>query len=284
MLVRAAASLRLIEQALEEQGLPTYVVGGRGYWSQEQVRDGLAYLQVLANPLDEASLYAVLASPFAGAGAEELVRVARAGREIGGAWAALRARAVAHPGIERLVDLVEAERARAERLPAEVLLERAIAATGYDVAVLARPGGERRLANLRKLMRLAREFERAEGRDLRGFLAFALTQDLSGAREGEAALESEGLDAVRLMTIHRAKGLEFPVVCVADLGRQGPGGGPPLLLAGDGARRRAPAGARRAEGRAGARLPRPAPGAPRARGRGGAAAALRRDDARRRTC
>ncbi len=111
-----------------------------------------------------------------------------------------------------------------------MLLERAVAATGYDVAVLGRPGGERRLANLRKLMRLAREFERAEGRDLRAFLAFALTQDLSGAREGEAALEGEGLDAVRLMTIHRAKGLEFPVVCVADLGRQGPGGGPPLLL------------------------------------------------------
>ena len=78
-------------------------------------------------------------------------------------------------------------------------------------------------ANLRKLMRLAREFERAEGRDLRGFLADAAARDLAEAREGEAALESEGLDAVRLMTIHRAKGLEFAVVCVADLGRQSGG-------------------------------------------------------------
>ena len=93
--------------------------------------------------------------------------------------------------------------------------------TGYDLAILARAGGDRRLANLRKLMRLAREYERAEGRDLRGFLAYAAAQDLAEAREGEAALESEGLDAVRLMTIHRAKGLEFPVVCVADLGRAG---------------------------------------------------------------
>ena len=113
------------------------------------------------------------------------------------------------------------ERLRAERLPVEVLLERAIAATGYDLAILARAGGDRRLANLRKLMRLGREYERAEGRDLRGFLAYAAAQDLAEAREGEAALESEGLDAVRLMTIHRAKGLEFPVVCVADLGRAG---------------------------------------------------------------
>ena len=116
------------------------------------------------------------------------------------------------------------ERLRAERLPVELLLERAIAATGYDLAILARSGGDRRLANLRKLMRLAREYERAEGRDLRGFLAYAVQQDLAEAREGEAALESEGLDAVRLMTIHRAKGLEFPVVCVADLGRTGRGG------------------------------------------------------------
>jgi ATP-dependent helicase/nuclease subunit A len=115
-----------------------------------------------------------------------------------------------------------------------VLLERAIVATGYDLAVLARAGGERRLANLRKLMRLARDYERAEGRDLRGFVDYAATQDLVEAREGEAALESEGLDAVRLMTIHRAKGLEFPVVCVADLGRAGAGTRERLLVGRDG--------------------------------------------------
>ena len=83
-------------------------------------------------------------------------------------------------------------------------------------------------------MRLARDYEHAEGRDLRGFIAFAATQDLAEAREGEAALESDGLDAVRLMTIHRAKGLEFPVVCVADLGRLGVANRPRLLLGRDG--------------------------------------------------
>ena len=100
--------------------------------------------------------------------------------------------------------------------------------------MLARASGERRLANLRKLMRLAREYERAEGRDLHGFLAYAATRDFAAAREGEAPLESEGLDAVRLMTIHRAKGLEFPVVCVADLGRQGAGQRDRLLIGPDG--------------------------------------------------
>ena len=248
VLVRATSSLRLYEQALEEQGLSTYVVGGRGYWGQEQVRDGIAYLSLLANPHEEAALYAALASPFCGVGTDALILLAEAGRAEGdGAWTALR-RAVAAPGATWLDDLPEddagrlrafarfaaGERLRAERLPVELLLERAIAATGYDLAILARSGGDRRLANLRKLMRLAREYERAEGRDLRGFLAYAVQQDLAEAREGEAALESEGLDAVRLMTIHRAKGLEFPVVCVADLGRQGASGRERLLIGPDG--------------------------------------------------
>ena len=260
VLVRATSSLRLLEQALEEQGLPTYVVGGRGYWSQEQVRDGIAYLATLANPQDEEALLAVLASPFCGVGTDALVLLTQRGRESGrGAYAAL----IEAEAADRTADpteseaeaadwtaalpedqrarllafarLLAGERPRAERLPAEVLLERAIVATGYDLAVLARSGGERRLANLRKLMRLAREYERAEGPDLRGFLVYAETQDLIEAREGEAALESEGLDAVRLMTIHRAKGLEFPVVCVADLGRSAGGARDRLLLGRDGA-------------------------------------------------
>jgi ATP-dependent helicase/nuclease subunit A len=250
VLVRATASLRLFEEALEEQGVPTYVVGGRGYWSQQPVRDGLAYLSALANPLDEEALLGTLASPFCGVGSDALILLAGAGKEVGGVWAALRAEGegaapagagplAALPDAERerlarFAAIFAAERGHADRLPVEALLERGLEATGYDLVVLARPGGERRLANLRKLMRLAREYERAEGRDLRGFLAYAATRDLAAAREGEAPLESEGLDAVRLMTIHRAKGLEFPVVCVADLGRQGGGRQDRLLLGADG--------------------------------------------------
>ena len=91
VLVRATSSLRLYEQALEEQGLSTYVVGGRGYWAQEQVRDGLAYLGLLANPYDEAALYAALSSPFCGVGTDALALLAEAGRrDKEGAWAALR--------------------------------------------------------------------------------------------------------------------------------------------------------------------------------------------------
>src|ERR687896_2536838 len=94
--------------------------------------------------------------------------------------------------------------------------------------------GERRMANVRKLMRLAREYEARSGRDLRGFIDLLDQQDLMQAREGEAPLEVEGMDAVRLMTIHAAKGLEFPVVCVADLGRVGRGDDAALRVTEDG--------------------------------------------------
>ena len=71
-------------------------------------------------------------------------------------------------------------------------------------------------------MRLAREWQQQHGSDLRGFVdqLRSRADGGDGSRESEAPVESEALDAVRLMTIHRSKGLEFPVVCVADLGRQ----------------------------------------------------------------
>ncbi len=102
---------------------------------------------------------------------------------------------------------------------------------GYDLAVLARPDGERRMANVRKLMRMARSFEEAEGRDLRGFLDHL--DDRAAAAEGEAAVAAEGREVVRIMTVHAAKGLEFPVVAFADLGRRLLDGAfPPVLRVG----------------------------------------------------
>jgi ATP-dependent helicase/nuclease subunit A len=109
-----------------------------------------------------------------------------------------------------------------------------VTASGYDRAVLAMPSGDRRMANVRKLMRLAREYEARSGRDLRGFIDLVDQQDLMQAREGEAPLEVEGMEAVRIMTIHAAKGLEFPVVCVADLGRSGRGDDAGLQVTEDG--------------------------------------------------
>ncbi len=101
----------------------------------------------------------------------------------------------------------------------------------YDLAVLARWDGRRRYANIRKLARLARSYEELRGRDIEGFLRFVRDQDAVGAKELEAVAEEEGADAVRLLTIHAAKGLEFKVVVVADAGRDRAAPSPDEILA-----------------------------------------------------
>lgn len=240
VLLRATTSIAVYERALEERGLATYVLGGRGYWSQQQVADLRAYLAALANPLDELALYSVLASPLAGVSLDALVVLAGASRDLGwDAWRTVEALAGAgeHPeAIARLEAVLPAadttaltafaarfgaDREAAPRVALETLIDRAVTASGYDRAVLAMPAGDRRMANVRKLMRMARDYEADEGRDLRGFIDFVAERDLVQEREGQAALDAEDLDAVRLMTIHRSKGLEFPLVCVADLGKTG---------------------------------------------------------------
>ena len=90
--------------------------------------------------------------------------------------------------------------------------------TGYDLAVLMRPSGEARFANVRKLIRLAADFEAAEGRDLRGLLDFLAARADADA-DAQAATAVEGHDGVRIMTIHSAKGLEFDVVAIPHLSR-----------------------------------------------------------------
>jgi ATP-dependent exoDNAse (exonuclease V) beta subunit len=233
VLMRATTDMRAYERALERRGLPTYVIGGRGYWEHPQVVDVCAYLGALANPRDEQALYSVLASPFVAASLDALVVLAAAARAAGrDPWSVLQGLAgdraldgleeADHERFVRFAGWFEAERARSARAGIEDLIDGALRQTGYDLAMLAMPGGRRRLANVRKLMRLGREFEAEHGPDLRGFVDFSAERAAGrggDSRESEAPVEGEGLDAVRLMTIHRAKGLEFEIVCVADLGR-----------------------------------------------------------------
>jgi ATP-dependent exoDNAse (exonuclease V) beta subunit len=113
---------------------------------------------------------------------------------------------------ERLVEAMP-------RLSLERLCEQIVAEHDYDLAVLAQWDGRRRYANMRKLARLARSYEELRGPDVEGFVRFVGEQEAVGARELEAVAEEEGADAVRLLTIHAAKGLEFKVVIVADAGR-----------------------------------------------------------------
>jgi ATP-dependent exoDNAse (exonuclease V) beta subunit len=237
VLLRAFTHLDAYEDSLERAGLRPYVVGGRGYWSQQQVADVCALLAVIANPLDDHALFGALASPACGVAPDTLWLLRRAAGKRRHVWPAVERAAGAGeaelPEPERLEGIPEPERAllgrfvariaslreRGGRLPLPALVEAAVTETGYDLAVLTRPAGEARFANVRKMARLAAEFEQREGRDLRGFLDFLAARAESDA-EAQAATAAEGHDGVRIMTVHNAKGLEFGVVAVPDLGRR----------------------------------------------------------------
>jgi ATP-dependent helicase/nuclease subunit A len=230
VLLRAFTHVDAFEEALDRAGLAPYVVGGRGYWSQQQVEDALRLLGVVANPLDDELLFGALASPACGVGPDALWFLRQAARDpdgrplhvwptiAAGEWPAAMAAADVRR-LERFREILAGLRAEAPLRPLDSLVDRAISAFDYDLALLAQPNGHRRMANVRKLMRLASEYEDHDGRDLRGFLEFAQERTRRDEREGMAAVQVEGHDGVRVMTVHAAKGLEFPVVAVADLGR-----------------------------------------------------------------
>jgi ATP-dependent helicase/nuclease subunit A len=224
LLFAAGTDAEWYEEELRRVGLPTYRATGRGYFAQQQVADLLAYLRLLRNRYDDHALATVLASPFVGVSNDALVLLRRhAGRRplFSGLERAMppglggddeRLLRAFRQRYERLVVL--SQRVGLERLCEEILVEH-----DYDLAVLARWDGRRRYANLRKLARLARSYETLRGADVEGFVRFVREQDTLGAKELEAVAEEEGGDAVRLLTIHAAKGLEFKVVVVADAGR-----------------------------------------------------------------
>jgi ATP-dependent helicase/nuclease subunit A len=250
VLLRAFTHLDAYEDSLERAGLRPYVVGGRGYWSQQQVADVGALLATIANPLDDQALFGALASPACGAAPDTLWLLRAAAGKRRHVWPALERaagagdseltepeRLEAIPEDERellrtFVARIGALRERGSRISLSALIEAAVTDTGYDLAVLSRPTGEARFANVRKMARLAAEFEAREGRDLRGFLDF-LTARAEGEAEAQAATAAEGHDGVRIMTVHNAKGLEFEVVAVPDLARSLLAGGrAPLLVVG----------------------------------------------------
>jgi ATP-dependent exoDNAse (exonuclease V) beta subunit len=239
VLLRSATDLPVYERALEEAGLQTLAAGGRGYWGRQVVRDLCAWLAALANPRDEEELYGVLASPLVGLSTDALALIARAGR--GRAWQLIEAAfgdaepaggpvdelAATLPGLLGDDDRTRlaafharyvCERDLLPRIGLDEILRRAVQDTEYDLHVLRLPGGARRLANVHKLLRLAADHERVHGRDVRGLVDRANAELEADARETDAPVELGDARAVRLMTIHAAKGLEFGVVAVADLG------------------------------------------------------------------
>jgi ATP-dependent exoDNAse (exonuclease V) beta subunit len=222
LLFRAAGAIWIYEAALADLGHATLATAGGGFFERPEVADLVAFLKALANPLDELALLGVLASPLCGCSSDALVELVAGAREARvSLWERLQSEPPG-PRAEAFAARFAAARRDAPARGLGEIVAAAIAENGFDLQLAVLHSPERRIANVRKLERLARDFERREGRDLRRFVAALARGRVGSARETEAPPPAAGTGAIALMTIHAAKGLEFPVVCVADLGHQMP--------------------------------------------------------------
>ena len=229
LLFRAWDSTVPFEHALSELGLEYYLAGGKAFFAQQEVHDLGHLCRWLDDPADELSLAAVLRSPLFGLNDDMLLLLAS------GAGAADR-----RPLYEGLADPPRLERqdeqarfayrvlgelrAKKDRLPLAAVLTLAVERTGYDAALLCEHLGDRKLANLRKLIGLARGFDAAGPFTMTEFVAALKDAVQGGAGEQLAATHPEVSDVIRLMSVHQSKGLEFPVVVLTD-GDSGGGAG-----------------------------------------------------------
>ncbi|GAA3316977.1 DNA helicase PcrA [Nonomuraea dietziae] len=216
---RTNAASRVFEEIFIRTGLPYKVVGGVRFYERKEVKDLLAYLRVLANPNDVVSLRRILNVPKRGIGdrAEAMVE-ALSSRERISFWEALRRAEEAYGmatrslnAIREFVAMIDDLIGKAEGMPPSALAEEILVSTGYRAELEASedPQDESRLENLNELISVASEFEEAnpEGTLVEFLEQVSLVADADQIPEGDG-----GQGVVTLMTLHTAKGLEFPVV------------------------------------------------------------------------
>ncbi len=233
ILFRALGDLKIYERALEDHDVPYYVVKGGGYYQAREVVDLLDLLRIVHNPRDEIALAAVLRSPFAGLSDDALLALASARPKEGRIADLLTAEdpLPGQPGDGGLLQDDEEKWSRfkvlflelrdlAGRVPLRKLVMTAIERSGYSDAVWVLRGGRRHVANFRKALALAESFEGVT--DLAGFVRALADMKSREVRETEAPTGGEAEDVVRILTVHGAKGLEFPVVFLPELSRGSP--------------------------------------------------------------
>ena len=235
VLFRAMTAVDLYERALRDAGVQYYIVGGRGFYRAQEVLDVLTALKALERPRDAVALMGTLRSPLFGISDETLFFMSRRDSVARGL---AEAESVENITEDQRLGLVAARSALGElaavknRLPISRLIGELLRRTGYDAALLAQFRGNQRLANVEKLIDLARAFEAKGLFTLDEFIRYIEEFVTVEEREREAAAEEESSNVVRLMSVHAAKGLEFPVVFVCDLAHRRPGGGRALELDG----------------------------------------------------
>ncbi len=224
-LFRAMTDIWPYEAALADQGFDYHTLGGSAFYAQQEVRDVVNVLSVVEDPLDAVALAGALRSPFFSLSDDALFWMARTfpgGLTEGLARSDEISELSDHDrrAVVRARALLAQWRDIKDRVPLGRLLGGVLDESGYEAALVCEFLGSRKLANTRKLVRLARDFDRQENFTLADLVG-RLRADLDRPpREEEASTTDEESPAIRLMSIHQAKGLEFPIVVVPDLNRK----------------------------------------------------------------
>jgi DNA helicase-2/ATP-dependent DNA helicase PcrA len=220
VLYRTNAQSRVFEEALRRSGLAYNIVGGFSFYERAEVRDIVSYLKLALNPHDSIALLRVVNTPTRGLGKQTLDELDRRAKDYGvSLWEAVgiiteqpegfSPRAVA--ALKKFQTIIEGLVTRAQKEPASEVVKAAILDTGYADSLKAENSeeAESRLENLQELVNAAVDYDADEGGGLRDFIdAAALVSDTD---------QYKGDAPVTLMTMHAAKGLEFPVVFIVGM-------------------------------------------------------------------
>ena len=216
--------VEVMAYALAYEGIP-YVVAGRGFFSAREVRDVMAMLALIVRPRERLALLEVLRGPWVAVRDETLLALTTPGSgmlsmEGAASWDSGPRRGLMaeedRPRVRHLFEVVARLRRNVDRILPGRLLREAVRAFDLEEVLIQLPRGEQRVANVRKLLTIAdRETDAA-------VLLARLTRAAEGAAdETEAATFADDDDAVRLLTVHASKGLDFPVVFVPEVGADG---------------------------------------------------------------
>ncbi len=218
-------------EVLASQGIPVYCTSRTGYFSALEIITVLNYLKVCDNPLQDIPLTGVLRSPMVGCTSQELAQI-RVLYPQGLLWDSVeqyvKSREEGYDAAEkplmeklqRFLELLEKVRNMATYTPVHQLILFILKETGYGNYARALPGGEQRYANLSMLVEKAMAYEKTSYRGLFNFVRYIEQLQAYEVDYGEVNLAGAGSTAVEIMTIHKSKGLEFPVVFAAGMGKQ----------------------------------------------------------------
>ena len=201
--------------ALEARGIRHLLVGGRAFHNREEIETLRSALMAIEWPDDQLSIFATLRGGLFAIGDEELLEYFQSARRFHPFRIPEKLPLHLQPVGEALALLASLHRER-NRRPVADTISTLLGRTRAHVGFVLRPGGEQALANVLHVAELARQYETDGGMSFRGFVD-TLQAEAAHRQAAEAPILEEGSDGVRLMTVHKAKGLEFPVVILADI-------------------------------------------------------------------